>query len=157
MALSPFLMKKFDYLFHQFYDSNKNGIITHSDFVDKIKGLQKFRHWPSNDDRLKTCKTTLNNAWNALKHTADANKDQKKIKKTEEKINEKKSSLAPKRGILFWLAPKRRRRTWGVEGAAPKRAFPLIDREQYRKLWLEYMTSEKEDSPGNFILGRTMW
>ncbi len=57
-------------------DSNKNGIVNHSDFLDLLKELKSMRGWGDAEPRLKECGKALDNAWNALKQGADTDQDQ---------------------------------------------------------------------------------
>ena len=32
-----------------------------------------------------------------------------------------------------------------------------VDRQYFSELWLQFMTSEDESSPGNFVFGNSKW
>lgn len=58
-------------------DSNRNGLITHSDFKDMLKALQKVRKWTLSDARLSKATEVLNRTWHSLQNAADLDRDQK--------------------------------------------------------------------------------
>jgi len=180
--LSEFQRSKFFHLFRRFYDSNKNGVITHSDFVQMIADLKKFRDW--DDQRVAKCESTMEKAWAALKQNADLNQDhQVSLEEWFQYWNDfiEKSKATGgwpadepwiKDYMSFWFDLLDTSgdglidegeflqvcKHFGMSDAECSEAFHKfgtrpVSRDYFADLWLQFMTSDNPADPGNYLFG----
>jgi len=176
-------MKKFMYLFNVFFDRNKSGAIDKKDFDIAAEKICSVRGWKVGDPQYEKTKQVLANVWVGLKEKADADNDgqvtcEEWCKMWEDYCRDPNSVLDWQnqfRDFMFDLEDTSGDGTideeeftmicasYNIAPEESKDAFSKftangtveINREKFGDLWVEYLTSEEPNAPGNFIFGVT--